>query len=81
MAPFADFPIQHCTDCGSQLKPLGITMFCPNDCDRKPLADLAGQVTEPITRKSCPFCKSFDVQPYLNFWVSAMHCVDCGKVF
>ncbi len=37
-----------CPDCGTEMKPLATSMFCPNDCDRKVTEHIELEKTEKI---------------------------------
>lgn len=41
-----------CPDCGTEMKPLALSMYCPNDCDRKVQAEIETEKTQPYRKPS-----------------------------
>lgn len=37
-----------CPDCGTEMKPLATSVYCPNDCDRKVAVHIEPERTEKI---------------------------------
>lgn len=58
-----------CKDCGTEMKDLATSTYCPNDCDLKEKTSVC---THPNVS---PFNLSSDPDAVLT------HCWDCGDVF
>ena len=65
----------NCTRCGSPLRPLFTSTFCPNGCDKIPPGP------------SCPGCGSTETEPFktdgFGLWLerACYHCWPCGHVW
>ncbi len=52
-----------CPDCGTEMKPLATSVYCPNDCDRKVTEHIDPEKTEPIRFKPISFSSLLPSSP------------------
>lgn len=52
-----------CQDCGTEMKPLATSMYCPNDCDRKVEEEIDPEKTpQMIFWQDKPFTSSKEIR-------------------
>jgi hypothetical protein len=77
---------EFCGECGTRLKPLLTSKYCPRDCDRKPKSTVDDdwvelEITEEFVLPACPGCKSCNTATFHMPGQALMHCWDCGHVW
>lgn len=55
-----------CPDCGTEMKPLALSMYCPNDCDRK--------VQEEIDPEKTPLLIKWDTTEAMDLCSAGSSC-------
>ena len=55
-----------CPDCGTEMKPLATSVYCPNDCDRKVTEYIVPEKTEPMWPVRPPGGLSITIDPVIS---------------